>query len=184
MGFYSKLKYLVIVATLCACQPERAVVDQPFVPNQNAACLGLWRYEKVIINEVNEFTLATEDMIPGYIKSSLGGNRAELERRRRFYGEDGYYQLRWVDRGEYRLGNSGESDWQPSVGAWRWIAGTDSIVHSENQFYEQQYHVAVNGDKMILTSLRTMGQNDREPNRTIWLKGQTLLYQEHFIRVP
>lgn len=180
MAHCNKLLCFFLLLVLYSCQPEAASPPPLYMANAESPCLGLWQYEKVLIKN-KEYFLANAEMIPGEIKSSLGGNRAELERRRRYYGDDGYYQLRWVDRGEYRLGDRGDSDWQPSVGSWRWIAGSDSIIHNENQYYQQKYHILATANQLVLTSLRKMSSNDPESN--VWRAGETVLYQEHFIRV-
>lgn len=177
------IKLLVLVLILAACQDDEEVS----APEPRKAMVGLWQYDHIIVEDILVTPFADNKMEPGSFKGNLGGERAEINRRRVRYYEDGTYQLLWLDRGAYELGTDGDPNWQPSFGMYRTNQGEDSLIHNSPLFYAQAYSLSFNGDTLIRTSYRYMSSNSRDNNSgasaNLWRSGDTVKYQEVFHRV-
>lgn len=178
---YIKLFSLLFI--LGACTEDTDVSAPEPIP----AIVGLWQYDHIIVEDILVTPLADNKMEPGTFKGNLGGERAEINRRRVRYYEDGTYQLLWLDRGAYELGTDGDPNWQPSYGMYRCNAGEDSLFHNLPLHYQQAYALSFEADTLIRTSYRYMSSYSRNNNNgaatNLWREGDIVKYQEVFYRI-
>lgn len=178
-------KYLlVLLIFLGAC----AESDSPIEPSPAKGIVGLWQYEYLVVADSLETPFANNRMEPGTYKGTLGGERAEINRRQVRYFKDGTYQLLWLDRGSYQLGTEDSPNWQPSYGLYQVSAGDDSLWHNAPFYYAYPYSIRIDGDTLIRTSQRYMSSNSRDfsgaPFQSLWNSGDRVEYKEVFIRLP
>lgn len=147
-----KHMFFIIISTLCSCSVEP---DQPIQPKPDPSdlLLGTWTYDYVEA-QGDKYALADANMELGNQIGSLGGNRAQLFRRQIHYSEDGTYQLRWSERGDYGLGTQGTDNWQPSFGYWELEGNT--LIHNKGTAYEKTYLALINEDRFQRSADRLM----------------------------
>ena len=143
--------------------------------------LGTWSYRSVIVKE-EEFVWATSEMEPGNVKATLGGERAELFRRKVNYSTEKTYQLQWIDRGNYELGTSGEPNWQPKFGSWYLNAAQDSLIHNGGTTSETAYAINFSLGTFSRTSVRYMSTDLYFNGSYLWREGEWVEFTEVFQR--
>lgn len=177
-------KYLIfaLALLLVSCAPESESLPERAAIKTNPL-VGVWQYSHV---EVQGFSFPFADFVmePGYNKSGLGGERSVLDRRRIEYYPDGTYELKWVDRGDYRLGTEGDPNWQPSYGYYLVPENADSLYHNIGLTYEVGYTMLIEGDTLTRQHRRYMSADgfDNKGNQ-LWWKRNLRNYREVFIRV-
>lgn len=98
--------------------------------------------------------------------------------------DDGTYELKWVDRGDYQLCTDGDPNWQPSFGYFRSASNLDSIIHNSGLPYQEAYKISLDGDTLVREHRRYMSIDAIEHNNlAYWSAGQYLNYREVFVRV-
>lgn len=183
METYRKLKWFSLFAliTLVISACEKKVEPTPTISKTSLE--GHWRYDNISAVGYS-FIFASTNLEPGQFKDALGGERAELARRRIQYFDDGTYQLQWADRGDYSLGTEGDPNWQPSYGYYQINEAGDSLFHNKGLPYETLYIISFEGNQMIRTSQRYMSVNSKEYSSVyLWQRGDVVMFKEHFERL-
>lgn len=167
---------IIIILFLLACSedPTELPVINDGLTELERQLVGTWQYEKVIVSG-REYFFADSQMELGTNRNQLGGNRADLIRRKIVYYSNGTYQLKWSERGDYTLGTEGESNWQPSFGNWQIIGNT--LIHNRGFFYETRYTLLFNGSQMTKISDREM---TKAHFGAFWLENETVTQTEIF----
>jgi|GEM_PF-7083937 len=177
------IKLFFILLFLASCSQE----EEPSAPAQNQGIVGLWEYESIRVEDSLETPYANDKMEPGQYKGSLGGERAEINRRRIRYYADGTYQLLWLDRGAYELGTEGEPNWQPSFGFYLGNSSGDSLYHNRNLYYQCSYSIRLENNQLIRESKRYMSTNsstyNSAPYHGLWRRGNEVKFVEVFRRI-
>ncbi len=158
----------------CSQEPDELPNWEESLTENELLLVGTWDYES--INVAGEYKpFASPEMEVYGNRGAVGGNRADLFRRKIQYAMDGTYQLQWVERGDYVLGTEGDPNWQPSFGSWQLIDNT--LIHNPGQYYEARYDVSLSQTNFTRSAYRFMsapGENNR------WLIGDTIMYVENF----
>ena len=175
--------FLIGLALLLVSCAEDSI-DLPEEPKKiSNPVLGTWQYVDVEVEGIH-YPFANLVMEPGFNKSGLGGERAELERRRIQYFADGTYELKWVDRGDYQLGTDGDPNWQPSYGNYRLSAEEDSLYHNKGLDYEVAYTLSRSGDTLMRRHRRYMSKDGFNGSGVqVWWVANRRNYTETFVRV-
>lgn len=178
MENYSKVAMLLLIM-LFACQddPESLPDVNSSQSIQEQLLSTRWVYERVVARGTDYF-FANGRMELGNNRNALGGNRADLVRRQIQYDENGTYQLKWAERGDYALGTEGEANWQPDFGSWE-LRG-DTLVHNSNFFYETKYVISLDDISFSRTSFRLMVEANQGAQ---WTRGEVVQQTEVFKRM-
>lgn len=179
------IKYRVwvwfMLAGLLAGCTESPVPPDPLeqLSEKELQLIGQWRYVQVEVKGLI-FELADARMEPGFNKADLGGERAEVDKRRIFYAPEKTYQLRWSDRGNYTLGTEGRDNWQPNFGYWHLNENEDSLFHNYGTPAMTGYAISFSGNDFRRTSRRVMSSSLVNNGIIYWEEGDVVTYTEVF----
>lgn len=167
----------IIFLTACVVEPDPLPDLNMNLTPEEVAFVGTWQYTSIDANGV-QFRVATSQMELSHDKNDIGGNRAELEKRRVYYSSDGTYQLRWLERGDYSLGTLDHPNWQPDFGYWQ--LSNDTLYHNRGTTYAQSYLLVLSDDQLRRSSRRYMSEALIGTN---WNAGDVVDQVEHFIKI-
>ena len=179
MGNCIKILFTLVALNLWACNQEPTDLPriQDHLTLEENLLVGTWVYTDVVVDDQFK-PFASPVMEFNGNRGGVGGNRADLFRRKINYSADGTYQLQWVERGDYDLGTEGDPNWQPNFGSW--TIRNDSLIHNQGQFYETKYRFNVSEIVFTRTSDRYMSEPDHNDG---WSAGDTVIFIENFERV-
>ncbi len=175
---YSKFSVLILFFVFsCTEQPESLPELNVSKSAEEQLLIGTWVYESVEAKGI-EYLFANSRMELGNNRNALGGNRADLFRRQIVYFDNGTYQLKWAERGDYSLGTNGEDNWQPNFGSWE--LNGDILTHNAGFYYETQYMISISESKFARTSDRQMLEANQG---AFWAVGEIVMQKENFRRI-
>ena len=151
------IRYFSIVMLLGSCieQPDELPEINAFRTETELSLIKTWEYQHIDVSD-SRYTLANSRMELGSDRNRLGGNRADIRKRRIVYYDNGTYQLKWIERGDYSLGTDGDPNWQPNFGSWE-LHG-NRLIHNKGHYYETEYTVSITDDSFSRTSIRYMSE--------------------------
>ena len=173
---------LILVGLVLGCEPDDPPVLTIYT-DQAGPLAGIWRYDSVMIKNVN-FLNADNRMIPGGSIAQMGGLRSQLDRRMIQYLPNGSYQLGWDDRGEYQLGVEDTESWQPDFGFWSMDYSSMTLTHNNSLTYQTDYEILLLDENHLARKyLRKMSQSSNEYGPSgLWLENEYVEYYEYFTR--
>ncbi|MFY0627255.1 MAG: hypothetical protein JXR07_13225 [Reichenbachiella sp.] len=176
---YFKYSIICFLSFLLACEetPVEPLNHLDTLTETERSFVGTWTYISIIA--AGETYLYADPYMEfnGNGRASLGGNRADLFRRKIKYSDDHTYQIQWVERGDYALGTEDSQNWQPNFGTWE-VEG-DSLIHNASLYYEVKYNYAFSGNNFSRSSKRYM----TEPAGSgAWQATDTISFVERFIK--
>lgn len=180
METYFKLLLILSSLAILACESP----DPAEIPAVNSdlssielSLVNIWKYDSIIGADTASYRVANGQLEVGINRNGLGGNRADLFRRRIRYFKNRTYQLQWTERGEYSLGTDGDANWQPNFGFWH--MNGDTLIHNPEMFYETKYLIQIESDVLIRSSERIMSGC----GPCSFQNGDTISFKEYFQRV-
>ena len=180
MANYYKIIILTLFVVFGSCEtpePEEIPSVNSDLSNIELNLINIWQYDSIVGDSNRRFIVANGQLEVGINRNGLGGNRADLFRRRIKYFNNKTYQLQWTERGEYDLGTENEPNCQPNFGFWH-IEG-DTLIHNSGMFYETKYHIQIEGKNLIRSSIRFMSGCET----CYYLQGDVIPFIEYFQRV-
>ena len=151
----TKALCLTILLYSCVEDPEELPEVNEFRTAEEELLTQTWQYEEIEAAD-SRYNLASSKMELGSDRNALGGNRADISKRRIVYYSNGTYQLKWIERGDYSLGTEGDPNWQPNFGTWELTENT--LTHNKGFYYETAYTIALSESNLLRTSTRFMSE--------------------------